>query len=131
MASELKSLRYCSQAGGHMSRKIKEELRQVLPEKALAAMLGRRLIRLQCYEGLDAASAIYEWNFAAQMIAIRTAEVRVELGELIRVVEDLMGHEPCRGPFAAGRTDAIAASGAGDAPQRPAWATLCRISNWS
>ena len=42
--------------------------------KALAAALGRRLIRLQCYEGLDAASAIYEWNFAAQMIAIRTAE---------------------------------------------------------
>ncbi|RVT87424.1 MoxR family ATPase [Rhodobacteraceae bacterium CCMM004] len=42
--------------------------------KALAAGLGRRLIRLQCYEGLDAASAIYEWNFAAQMIAIRTAE---------------------------------------------------------
>jgi len=42
--------------------------------KALAAMLGRRLIRLQCYEGLDAGSAIYEWNFAAQMIAIRTAE---------------------------------------------------------
>ncbi|MEM1065764.1 MAG: MoxR family ATPase [Pseudomonadota bacterium] len=42
--------------------------------KALASMLGRRLIRLQCYEGLDAATAIYEWNFAAQMIAIRTAE---------------------------------------------------------
>ncbi|HBG98333.1 MAG TPA: ATPase [Rhodobacteraceae bacterium] len=42
--------------------------------KALAAALGRRLIRLQCYEGLDAAAAIYEWNFAAQMIAIRTAE---------------------------------------------------------
>ncbi|MCL4187459.1 MAG: MoxR family ATPase [Rhodobacteraceae bacterium] len=42
--------------------------------KALAAALGRRLIRLQCYEGLDAASAVCEWNFAAQMIAIRTAE---------------------------------------------------------
>lgn len=42
--------------------------------KALAASLGRKLIRLQCYEGLDASSAIYEWNFAAQMIAIRTAE---------------------------------------------------------
>ena len=42
--------------------------------KAIAAALGRRLIRLQCYEGLDAASAIYEWNFSAQMIAIRTAE---------------------------------------------------------
>ena len=42
--------------------------------KALAAMLGRKLIRLQCYEGLDASSAVYEWNFPAQMIAIRTAE---------------------------------------------------------
>jgi MoxR-like ATPase len=42
--------------------------------KAIAAALGRRLIRLQCYEGLDTASAVYEWNFAAQMIAIRTAE---------------------------------------------------------
>ena len=42
--------------------------------KALAAALGRRLIRLQCYEGLDASSAVYEWNFPAQMIAIRTAE---------------------------------------------------------
>ncbi len=42
--------------------------------KALAAGLGRRLIRLQCYEGLDASSAVYEWNFPAQMVAIRTAE---------------------------------------------------------
>ncbi|MGB0506117.1 MAG: AAA family ATPase [Pikeienuella sp.] len=42
--------------------------------KALSAALGRRLIRLQCYEGLDASSAVYEWNFPAQMIAIRTAE---------------------------------------------------------
>ena len=42
--------------------------------KALAAGLNRRLIRLQCYEGLDVSSAVYEWNFPAQMIAIRTAE---------------------------------------------------------
>ncbi|WP_417719078.1 AAA family ATPase [Salipiger sp.] len=42
--------------------------------KALSRALGRRLIRLQCYEGLDASSAVYEWNFPAQMIAIRTAE---------------------------------------------------------
>jgi len=42
--------------------------------KALSAALARRLIRLQCYEGLDAASAVCEWNFAAQMVAIRTAE---------------------------------------------------------
>ncbi|GLO78657.1 AAA family ATPase [Sulfitobacter pontiacus] len=42
--------------------------------KALALALGRKLIRLQCYEGLDAATAVYEWNFPAQMVAIRTAE---------------------------------------------------------
>jgi MoxR-like ATPase len=42
--------------------------------KVLAATLGRRLIRLQCYEGLDVAAAVYEWNYAAQMIAIRLAE---------------------------------------------------------
>ncbi len=42
--------------------------------KTLATALGRRLIRLQCHEGLDAASAVADWNFAAQMIAIRTAE---------------------------------------------------------
>ncbi|PVA12063.1 ATPase [Pelagivirga sediminicola] len=42
--------------------------------KAIAAALGRRLIRLQCYEGLDASTAVYEWNFAAQMIALRAAE---------------------------------------------------------
>src|ERR1700746_1726509 len=42
--------------------------------RVLAATLGRRLIRLQCYEGLDVAAAVYEWNYAAQMIAIRLAE---------------------------------------------------------
>jgi len=42
--------------------------------KAIAAALGRRLIRLQCYEGLDTSSAVAEWNFAAQMIALRAAE---------------------------------------------------------
>jgi MoxR-like ATPase len=46
--------------------------------KVLATALGRRLIRLQCYEGLDAASAVADWNFAAQMIAIRTAEAAGE-----------------------------------------------------
>lgn len=42
--------------------------------KVLSATLGRRLIRLQCYEGLDVASAVYEWNYARQMIEIRLAE---------------------------------------------------------
>jgi MoxR-like ATPase len=46
--------------------------------KVLSAALGRSLIRLQCYEGLDVASAVYEWNYAAQMIAIRLAEATGE-----------------------------------------------------
>jgi MoxR-like ATPase len=40
----------------------------------LSQTLGRRLVRLQCYEGLDVASAVYEWNYPAQMIEIRLAE---------------------------------------------------------
>ena len=46
--------------------------------KVLSAALGRKLIRLQCYEGLDVASAVYEWNSAAQMVAIRLAEASDE-----------------------------------------------------
>jgi MoxR-like ATPase len=42
--------------------------------KVLASTLGRRLVRLQCYEGLDIASAVYEWNYSRQMIEIRLAE---------------------------------------------------------
>ena len=41
--------------------------------KAIAAVLGRRLIRLQCYEGIDASTALYEWNYPRQMLAIRQA----------------------------------------------------------
>ena len=42
--------------------------------KVLSSALGRRLVRLQCYEGLDVASAVYEWNYSRQMIEIRLAE---------------------------------------------------------
>jgi MoxR-like ATPase len=48
--------------------------------KVLAATLGRRLIRLQCYEGLDAAAALYEWNYPRQMLEIRLAELGGEAG---------------------------------------------------
>ncbi|MGB5215074.1 MAG: MoxR family ATPase [Anderseniella sp.] len=41
--------------------------------KALSSILGRRLIRLQCYEGIDAGAALYEWNYPRQMLAIRQA----------------------------------------------------------
>ena len=55
--------------------------------KVLSKALGRRLIRLQCYEGLDVAAAVYEWNYGAQMIAIRVAEA--EGG----VDHDLLAHD--------------------------------------
>lgn len=42
--------------------------------KVLSAALGRKLIRLQCYEGLDVSTAVYEWNYPAQMVEIRMAE---------------------------------------------------------
>lgn len=47
--------------------------------KVLADALGRTLIRLQCYEGLDINAAVYEWNYSAQMIEIRLAEASGEL----------------------------------------------------
>ena len=56
--------------------------------KVLSAALGRRLIRLQCYEGLDIATAVYEWNYAAQMIEIRMDEAAgaVDRGSMERNV---------------------------------------------
>jgi MoxR-like ATPase len=56
--------------------------------KVLSTTLGRRLIRLQCYEGLDISSAVYEWNYGAQMIAIRLAEAEGE-GDRERIEHDV------------------------------------------
>ena len=46
--------------------------------KVLASTLGRKLIRLQCYEGLDISTAVYEWNYAQQMLEVRLAEAAGE-----------------------------------------------------
>ncbi|MGI9520541.1 MAG: AAA family ATPase [Hyphomicrobiaceae bacterium] len=51
--------------------------------KALADMLGRELVRLQCYEGIDAAAALYEWNYPRQLLALRRNE-----GDNIDLYED-------------------------------------------
>ena len=56
--------------------------------KVLSESLGRRLIRLQCYEGLDVASAVYEWNYSMQMIDIRIAEASGQ-GDRERIEEDI------------------------------------------
>src|SRR5687767_3396808 len=55
--------------------------------KALAAVLDTPLIRLQCYEGIDAAEALYEWNYPRQLLGIRVAEAE---GRALRE-EDLFG----------------------------------------
>ncbi|MBL8574820.1 MAG: MoxR family ATPase [Hyphomicrobiaceae bacterium] len=56
--------------------------------KVLSKTLGRRLVRLQCYEGLDVSTAVYEWNYPAQMVEIRMAEAAgaVDRGELAQSV---------------------------------------------
>ena len=58
--------------------------------KVLSETLGRRLVRLQCYEGLDAASAVYEWNYARQMIEIRLAEAE-GVSDRARLAGDVFG----------------------------------------
>jgi MoxR-like ATPase len=57
--------------------------------KALAEALDRRLIRLQCYEGIDASQALYEWNYSRQLITVRA----LQAGEAAAHVEDLFGPE--------------------------------------
>ena len=57
----------------------------------LARALGRRLVRLQCYEGLDVATAVYEWNYAAQMVEIRLAEAAGE-HDRERLAHDIFSH---------------------------------------
>ena len=61
--------------------------------KVLAETLGRRLLRLQCYEGLDAAAALYEWNYPRQMLEIRLAELEGEAGAegRARLAQDIFG----------------------------------------
>ena len=59
--------------------------------KVLAASLGTRLIRLQCYEGLDVNSAVYEWNYPRQMLEIRLLEARGEIRQA--VAHDIFGPE--------------------------------------
>ena len=58
--------------------------------KALAALLGRRLIRLQCYEGIDASQALYEWNYSRQLVAVRAMQGEEASDALVR---DLFGPE--------------------------------------
>ena len=57
--------------------------------KVLAELLGRRLIRLQCYEGIDAAQALYEWNYSKQLVAVRA----MDAADAATHVQDLFGPE--------------------------------------
>jgi MoxR-like ATPase len=68
--------------------------------KALSAALGRRLIRLQCYEGLDTSSALYEWDFAKQMLEIRlgTTDLYSERFLLKRPLLEALAPDPAGAP---------------------------------
>jgi MoxR-like ATPase len=59
--------------------------------KVLASTLERRLVRLQCYEGLDISSAVYEWNYPRQMIEIRLAEASGKMHEATGRVNEATG----------------------------------------
>ena len=72
--------------------------------KVLAQLLGRELIRLQCYEGIDASQALYEWNYSRQLIAVRA----MDAADATTHVEDLFGED-----FLVERP-LLAAIGAGD-----------------
>src|ERR1043165_692042 len=58
--------------------------------KVIARALGRALVRLQCYEGLDTASAVYEWNYPRQMSEIRLAEARGQV-DAAKLGTDIFG----------------------------------------
>jgi len=63
--------------------------------KALAAVLDTPLLRLQCYEGIDAAEALYEWNYTRQLLAIRLAEARGEhLGDGDMFTDEFLVERP-------------------------------------
>ncbi|WP_170325603.1 AAA family ATPase [Ruegeria arenilitoris] len=62
--------------------------------KAMAAWRGARLIRLQCYEGLDASHAIYEWNYQRQLLAIRASEVQGGTSEAQLFTDDYLLKRP-------------------------------------
>ena len=79
--------------------------------KALAAVTGGRLIRLQCYEGIDVAHALYDWNHARQLLYIRTIEAR---------------RRDRRRPDAARRVRAASSSSGGRCSTRSSTPTPCR-----
>ena len=88
--------------------------------KVLAATLGARLIRLQCYEGLDVNTAVYEWNYPRQMLEIRLLEARGEAdrGHRPRHLRARVPDQAPAPPGARGRRDG-AAAGAADRRDRP------------
>ncbi len=73
--------------------------------KALAGTLNRRLIRLQCYEGIDASQALYEWNYSRQLIAVRalqTAQPQASVADLFG--EEFLVERPLLAALRAGDT---------------------------
>ena len=86
----------------------------------LALALGRKLVRLQCYEGLDVASAVYEWNYPRQMIEIRLAEAGGDLDRDRACARHLRPALPAEAAAARGAVaDRRRGAGAADRRARP------------
>jgi MoxR-like ATPase len=98
--------------------------------KALAALLGTPLLRLQCYEGLDIAQTAYEWNVARQMVEIRLAEASQHgtqrAGPRHPGAQSVLAPDADRAAAAAG-ADAEPLAGAADRRARPRRRTLRRL----
>ena len=80
--------------------------------KVMARMLETNLIRLQCYEGLDASAALYEWNYQKQLLHIKLHEASRH-SEAEEGARDLLGVVPAQAPAAAGHHAGALAGAAG------------------
>lgn len=76
--------------------------------QALAQVLSRQMIRLQCYDGMEQREALYEWNYAAQLLHLRAAEMRAPtLGTDVSSLPPRRCSQPWGGPAAARRAAAM------------------------
>ena len=98
--------------------------------KVLAAALDRPLIRLQCYEGLDVSSALYEWNYAAQMIEIRMREASGDISRDAMRSEIFSERFLIRRPILQALEGEPGRASRPKPPEQPFWLHFCARMRW-